>query len=87
MFGSFVAILLIVHMERHFLNLPRSLTRLVLTTDYGPVTIDEKQFWLPKSFRAEGENPPNREKTRTFLYTAEFTNCRKFGAEIRIVPH
>jgi hypothetical protein len=75
----------VVHIERHFFNLPRTLTRLVITSDYEPVTIDEKQFWLPKSFHAEGENP-SREKTRTFLYTAEFTNCRKFGSEIRLVP-
>jgi hypothetical protein len=75
----------IVHTERHFLNLPRSLIRLNLTADYGPVTIDEKQFWLPKLFRAEGGNP-NQGKTRTFLYTAEFANCRKFGSEIRLIP-
>jgi hypothetical protein len=75
----------VAHIERHFLNLPRSLTRLDITTDYGPVTIDEKLFWLPRSFRAEGANP-SREKTRTFLYTAEYTNCKKFSAEIRLVP-
>jgi len=75
----------VIHIERHFLNLPRTLTRLDLAADYGPVTIDEKQFWLPKSFRAEGANP-SQGKTKTFLYTAEFANCRKFGSEIRLIP-
>jgi hypothetical protein len=73
------------HLERHFLNLPRSLARLVITSDYGPVTIDEKQFWLPKTFQAEGENPI-RNKTLTFLYTAEYADCQKFTADIRLVP-
>jgi hypothetical protein len=73
----------VVRIERNFLNLPNRLSRMILSSEYGSVTIGKNSFWLPQYLRTElTERDPS--KTGTFL--AEYTNCRKFGAEVQILP-
>jgi hypothetical protein len=73
----------VVRIERNFLNLPNRLSRMTLSSEYGPVTFGKNSFMLPQYLRTElTESDPA--KTGTFL--AEYTNCRKFGAEVQILP-
>jgi hypothetical protein len=73
----------VVRIERNFLNLPNRLSRITLSSRHGPVAIGKNTFWLPQYLRTElTERDPS--KTGTFL--AEYTNCRKFGAEVQILP-
>lgn len=54
-----------------------------MTVDYSPVTIGDREFWLPYTIRSDAAER-NPKRTKTFL--AEYTNCRKFKAEVKIVP-
>jgi hypothetical protein len=72
----------VLRLQRQSLNLPADLTRSVATADYGPVTIGERQFWMPTRIRAEvnGRNP-----RVTVRYVADYSDCRKFTADIKLV--
>jgi hypothetical protein len=73
----------VVRLLRQSLNLPPVFTRSATTVDYGPVTIDEKQFWMPTKINAE---VTERSTGTTVSYVAEYSDCRKFTADIKIVP-
>jgi len=73
----------VIRMERRLLNLPKSLSRFDVLADFGPFTIGEQQFWLPKMIRTE---VAERDARKTGTHVAEYSNCRKFGADIRILP-
>jgi hypothetical protein len=73
----------VARLQRDFLNLPRALRQLQNTVDYGPVVIGDRQFWLPRAMRTDAIDRDPR-KTKTFL--AEYTGCKRFVAEIKIVP-
>ena len=73
----------VLRLQRRSLHLPPGLTRSVATVDYGPVTIGEGQFWMPKRIQAEiDENSPRV----TLSYVAEYTRCRKFEADVKLLP-
>jgi len=70
----------IARLERRFFNIPTGYSSSVTTVEYGPVTIGERQFWMPRTVQAEvAEHDPKK----TAVYTAEYTNCRKFGASVQ----
>jgi hypothetical protein len=71
----------VVRLQRDFFSLPRTLRQLRNTVDYGSVMIGDRQFWLPRSMRTDVTDRDPR-KTKTFL--AEYTNCKRFTAEIKI---
>lgn len=73
----------VVRLQRDFLNLPRALRQLRNTVEYGPTAFDDRKFWLPRSMKTDAtdKNPKN---TKTFL--AEYTGCKKFTADIKLVP-
>jgi hypothetical protein len=73
----------VLRLVRQSLNLPRVFTRSAATVDYSPVTIDEKQFWMPSKIRAE---VTERNSGASVSYIAEYSECRKFTAQIRILP-
>jgi hypothetical protein len=73
----------VVRLQRDFFSLPRTLRQLRNTVDYSPVLIGDRQFWLPNSMRTDATDRDPK-KTKTFL--AEYTNCKRFTAEIKIVP-
>ena len=73
----------VIRMERRLLNLPKSLSRFDLLADFGPFTIGEQQFWLPKMIRTE---IAERDPKKTGTHVAEYSNCRKFGVDTRILP-
>ena len=70
-------------LQRQSLNLPSDLTRSMTTADYGPVTIGDAEFWIPSRVRSE---VTERDTTLTVRYEAEYTDCKKFTAEIKISP-
>jgi hypothetical protein len=73
----------VLRLQRQSLNLPSSLARSMVTVDYGPVTIGEGQFWMPKAIRAD----VNERNSRVSVsYVAEYTDCKRFTAEINFVP-
>ena len=72
----------VVRLERDFLNLPRNLTRLTNTVDYGPVTIGDRKFWMPRAVRIDSTE---RNVKKTGSYTATYSNCKRFVADIKIL--
>jgi hypothetical protein len=72
----------VMRLERNFLNLPRGLSRLKFTADYGPTVVGDREFWLPLIMRSDATDR-NPRKTRVLL--ADYTNCKKFSAEIKLV--
>jgi hypothetical protein len=77
------ALMQVVRLQRDFFSLPRALRQLRNTVDYGPVVIGDRQFWLPRSIKIDLTDRDPR-KTKTFL--ADYTDCKRFVAEVRIVP-
>jgi hypothetical protein len=73
----------VVRLQRDFFALPRNLSKLRNTVDYSPVTIGDREFWVPRTIRSDAAER-NPKRTKTFL--AESTDCRKFEAEVKIVP-
>jgi len=73
----------VLRLQRQSLNLPSDLTRSIATADYGPVTIGDAEFWIPVKVRAE---VAERYTTLSVRYEAEYTDCKKFTAEIKISP-
>jgi hypothetical protein len=72
----------VLRLQRQSLNLPQGFTRSIATADYGSVTIDEKQFWMPTKIRAEVTGNSGT----TVSYMAEYSDCRKFTADTKILP-
>ena len=72
----------VLRLQRRSLNLPSDLSRSLATIDYGPVTIDETTFWIPLKVDAEvtEKNSPS-----SVSYVAEYTDCKKFTTNIKIV--
>lgn len=73
----------VLRLLRQSLNLPPGFTRSTATADYSPVTIDEKQFWMPTKIRAE---VTERNSEATVSYVAEYSDCRRFTADIKLLP-
>jgi hypothetical protein len=73
----------VVRIERSFLNLPDRLTEMILTSEYHPVTFGKNTFWLPEYLRTFLRE---RDPLKTGMFLAEYSNCRKFGAEVQILP-
>jgi hypothetical protein len=72
----------VTQIERNFFNLPNNLSRMTASSEYGPVSIGPNTYWLPKFVRVE---TVEHDTQKTGLYLAEYSNCRKFGAEVTIV--
>jgi hypothetical protein len=73
----------VVRIERNFLNLPSAASRLFATTDFGPVNIGGKQYWVPNTLRIESAE---RDPRKTALFVAEYSGCKKFGADVKVLP-
>jgi hypothetical protein len=73
----------VVRLEGNFRIALPELGRLKETVDYGTTAIGDREFWLPLIARSEATDRGTR-KTRVFL--ADYTNCRKFSADIKLVP-
>jgi hypothetical protein len=73
----------VARLERDFFSLPRAFRQLRNTVDYGPTTIGDRQFWLPRSMRSDVTDR-DAKKTKTFL--AEYSDCKRFIADIKLVP-
>jgi hypothetical protein len=73
----------VLRLQRQSLNLPSDLTRSIATADYGPVSIGDAEFWIPIRVRSEVTERYSRLSVR---YEAEYTDCKKFMAEIKISP-
>ena len=73
----------VLRLQRQSLNLPPDFTRSVVTADYGLVTIGERQFRMPVRIRAE---VTERNPRATVSYVAEYGECRKFTADIKLIP-
>jgi hypothetical protein len=73
----------VIRLEREFLNLPRRLTHLTNIIDYAPVNIGGREFWLPRTIRTDGTQRDSRD---TETYIAVYSNCKRFVADIRILP-
>jgi len=73
----------VLRLQRQSLNLPPSFIRSIATADYGPVTIDGRQFWMPTTIKAE---VTERNSRVTLRYVAEYSDCRRFTADIKFVP-
>jgi len=73
----------VLRLQRQSLNLPPGFTRSIATADYGPMTIGERQFWMPIRIRAE---VTERNPGATVSYVAEYSACRKFTTDINILP-
>lgn len=73
----------VARIERNFLNLPNGFSRIAVSSEYGPTAIGKNTFWLPKNVRMD---TAERDPRKTGSYLAEYSNCRKFGAEVTILP-
>jgi hypothetical protein len=73
----------VTRLQRQSLNLPSDLSRSMVTVDYGPVTIDENTFWIPMKVRAE---VTERNSPSSVSYIAEYSDCKKFTADIKFLP-
>jgi len=73
----------VAQIERKFLNLPGSLSSMTASSEYGPVAIGPNTFWLPRYVRMESVE---RDTRKSGVYLAEYSNCKKFGAEVTLVP-
>jgi len=73
----------VVRIERNSLTLPPNLSRLKNTVEYGWTAIGDREFWLPLLMRSDATGRDTR-KTKVFM--ADYTNCKKFTADIKLVP-
>jgi hypothetical protein len=78
-----VRIMQVLRLERQSLDNPPPFASNSTVVDYGPVAIGEREFWMPLSVRSE---VIERNPKKTGLYTAEYTDCRKFTATVEIKP-
>jgi hypothetical protein len=56
---------------------------MTLTSEYHAVTFGKNSFWLPQYLRTD---LTERDPSKTGIFLAEYSNCRKFGAEVTIRP-
>ena len=73
----------VVRLERNFLTLPHDISRLKDTAEYGPTAIGDREFWLPLIMRSD---VTDRDPKKTKVFLAAYTNCKKFVADIKILP-
>lgn len=73
----------VARIERSVLNLPRNLSSWTVTVEQQPVVIGDRQYWLPKTFTTE---VTERDPSRTATFVAEYSNCKKFTADVSISP-
>ena len=73
----------VARIERNLLNLPRRFGSWKVTVDQAPVVIGDRQYWLPQTFRTE---ITERDPKKTASFVAEYSNCKKFTAEVSISP-
>ena len=73
----------VIRLLRQSLNLPPVFSRSIATVDYGPVTIDDREFWMPLKIRSEVNE---RSSGASVIYVAEYSDCRRFTADIKILP-
>jgi len=73
----------VVRIERSLLNLPRKYQEWKVAVDQAPTLIGGKQLWIPKTFRTD---ITERDSQKTASFVAEYTNCRKFGADVSVTP-
>ena len=78
-----IASMQVARIERTFLNLPSRLSRMTLTSQYAPIPIGKNAFWLPVYLRTD---LTERDPTKTGTFLAEYSNCRKFGVTVTILP-
>lgn len=75
----------VVRLQTSHLNLPDWVQSEKVSTDYAPVTIDGKPFWMPKSTRAEDVEPSRNPKVPAYnTCIAQYANYRKFEASAAI---
>jgi hypothetical protein len=71
----------VVRLETSHLNLPEWVQAEKVATDYAPVIIDGKPFWMPKSTKAEDVEPSRNPKTPALnSCVALYGEYRKFDA-------
>ncbi|HEY2380648.1 MAG TPA: hypothetical protein VGK48_05640 [Terriglobia bacterium] len=73
----------VARLERNFLSLPHAFRQLRNTVEYSPTNFGDRQFWLPRSMRTDVTDR-DAKKTKSFL--AEYSNCKRFTTDIKIVP-
>jgi hypothetical protein len=73
----------VLRLQQRSLNLPPDITRSIATVDYGPVKIGESEFWIPTKIQAD---VTERNPRITFSYLAEYSDCRKFMADVKLSP-
>jgi hypothetical protein len=73
----------VVRLERNFLTLPHDISRLKNSAEYGPTAIGDREFWMPLMMRSDATD---RDTRKTKVFRADYTNCKKFVADIKIVP-
>ena len=73
----------VLRLQRRSLNLPPGISRSIATVDYGPVMIEDREFWIPARIATEVDE---RNSRITLSYTAEYGNCRKFMTDIKLLP-
>ena len=71
----------VVRLERNSLTLPQELSRLKNTVEYGLTAIGDREFWLPLFMRSDATD---RDPRKTKIFLADYTNCKKFTADIRL---
>jgi len=75
----------VVRLETSHLNLPPWVQSEKVSTDYAPVILDGKPFWMPKSTRAEDVEPSHNPKLPAYnTCIAEYGDYRKFEASAAI---
>jgi hypothetical protein len=73
----------VLRLERQSLDNPPPFASTSTVVAYGPVSIGEREFWMPQTVRSE---VIERNSKKTALYTAEYTDCRKFTATVELKP-
>jgi len=73
----------VLRLERQSLDNPPPFASNLMVVAYSPVTIGEREFWMPQYVRSE---VVERNPKKTALYVAEYTDCRKFSATVQIKP-
>jgi hypothetical protein len=71
----------VMRIERRYLNLPPEFSGMVVTVDYGPVSIEGKPFWMPRKVECH----QSMKSGSRGEFTAEYRNYRKFDVASGIV--
>ncbi len=73
----------VLRLELQYLDPPMPEGVLTLAVDYGPVVIDGKTFWMPRTVTAE-QTVPNPKMPVGGQYVAEYSNYQEFKVSVRI---